>query len=140
MEGAHPADLMGADALGCAGHPLRTEIGRIRKNAGQHGRDVPWLVARAHMCEVIGKARPVMYVPQEIGNFDQRIHLADLCVQFFGCLRNVAGGRCDDKRSGFETNTLEFACASATGQALQIKGVCLTLCGDRTIGWASSAL
>lgn len=121
MEGAHPADLMGADALGCAGHSLGTKIGRIRQNAGQHGRDVPWLVARAHMCEVIGKTRPLMHFPQEIRNFDQRIHLADLCIHFFGCRRNVAGGRCDDQRSGFETNTLELACASAIGQALQIE-------------------
>jgi len=65
---------MGSVPAGRAGHPFRTEIGRI----GQHGGDIPRCVARADICEVIGKARPVMHVSQEIKNFDQRIHLADL--------------------------------------------------------------
>lgn len=73
------------------------------------------------MCEVIGKARPLMHFPQQVRNFDQRIHLADLCVQFFGCRRNVADSRRHDQRSRFETNTIELTCASAIGQALQIE-------------------
>ena len=96
VEHPHPPDLVCADALGRAGHPFRTEIGCVGQDAGQHGGNMPWGVASADMCEVIGKARPLMDVSQEIGNFDQRIHLADLGVQLVGRRGNIAGGWCDD--------------------------------------------
>ena len=112
---------MGADTLGRAGHPLRSEIGRIGQNAGQHSGNIPRGIACADMCEVIGKARPLMHFSQEIRNFDQRIHLADLDVQFLDGRRNVAGGRRDDQCSSFKANTLELARTGAIGQALQIE-------------------
>ena len=71
-------------------HPLRTEIGCIGQGTGQQRSDIPRGVACADMGEVMGNTRPLMHFPQEIRNFDQRIHLADLRLQFFGCRRNFA--------------------------------------------------
>ena len=97
VERAHPTDLVGADALGCAGHPFRTEVGCIGQYASQHGRDIPRSVTRANMGEVIRKAGPFMHLPQEIRHLDQRIELADLGIQFLGCCGNLAGCWRDDQ-------------------------------------------
>lgn len=121
MECAHPADLMRADPFGCARHSLRTEVGRIGQHAGQHCRDIPWDVACANMREEIRKAGPFMRFPQQVGNLDQRVHIADFGIQFLGGGRNFANGRRDDQGTCFKTNTFELPGPCSVRQALQIE-------------------
>lgn len=91
VQGAHPTDLVSANAFGCAGHAFRTEAGCIGQYASQHGRDIPRGVTRANMGEAIRKAGPFMHLPQEIRHLDQRIELADLGIQVVGCCGNYPG-------------------------------------------------
>lgn len=121
MEGSHPTDLVSADAFGRAGHPFRTKVGRIRQYAGQHGRDISWDVAGANMREAIRKAGPFMHFPQQVGNLDHWIHIADFGIQVLGGSRDFAGSRRHNQRPGFKTNTFELSGPCSMREALQVE-------------------
>lgn len=48
VEGAHPADLVSADPLGCARHSLGAKVRRISQYTSERGRDIFRDVAGAH--------------------------------------------------------------------------------------------
>ncbi len=87
----------------------------------EHGGDIFRDVAGANMREQIRKAGPFMHVSQQIGNLDQRIHVADLGIQLLGGHRNFADNWCDDQRSGIKTNSFELAGSRSVRQTRQVK-------------------
>jgi hypothetical protein len=121
VERAHPADLVSTDTFGRASHPLRPQVGRICQNARQHGRDIPRVVTRANVREAIRKAGPIVHFPQQVGNFNHWIHIADLCLQFLGCSGNLAGDWSDDQGPGFKPNTFELSGSCSVRQTLQVE-------------------
>lgn len=109
MEAAHPADLVGADPpLRRPCHAFRAEIRAIGKHACQHGGDVLRRISRPDMGELVGKSGPFMHFPQEIGQFDQRIHVRDFGIEGFRRGGNVAGMRRHDQHAVFHPHTIEL--------------------------------
>lgn len=90
VETPHPADLMGVDAFRGSRHAFRLEVGTIGEHAGQHGGDVLRRISRPDMGELIGETGPFMHLPEQIGDFHQRIHVADFCIEVLSCGGNVA--------------------------------------------------
>ncbi len=73
------------------------------------------------MREEIRKAGPFMHVSQQVGILDQRIHVADLGIQFLGGHRDFAGGWCDEQRSGLKTNSFELSGSGSVRQTVQVE-------------------
>lgn len=112
---------MGADALGGSCHAFRTEIGAVGEHAGQHGGYILRRISRPDMGELVGKSRPFMHFPQQIGNFDQGVHFGDFGIEGFCRGRNVARPRRHDQGSVFHPHPLKLSIAGTPGQPLQVE-------------------
>lgn len=127
MEHAHPADLMGADPFRCARRAFRPEISGVRECAGKHSSDVLRYVARSHMGELVGKARPLMHLSEKIRHLDERVYVVQLKIQFLGrggnSLANGVTGRVPASRR--TPSSLPFRARCARRFRLKSSNCCI---------------